>query len=93
MLKFVVTPRRNFYPSLACFDAGNIVYDYRGRHDALNALNRQVVCFNWGVISSVTLQVTQSFLKRRDVKQVIGKLRHTPIEIEHIGFMEGASCS
>ena len=84
MLTLIITPRRGFYPSLACFDEGNITYDYRGRRDALNALNRQVVCFNWGVISSVKIQVTKSFYKRRDVKQVIGKLRQTPVEVKHV---------
>lgn len=84
MLRFVVTPRKGLFRSLACFDEGNIVYDYRSRRRAINALNRQVVCFNWGVIESVTIQVTKSFLKRRDVKQVLGKLRHTPVEVKHV---------
>ena len=84
MLKLIVTPRRGLYRSLACFDKGNIVYDYRGRHDALNALNKQVVCFNYGVITSVTIQVTDYFFSRRDVKQVLSKLRHTPVEVKHV---------
>ena len=78
MLTLIITPRRGLYPSLACFEEDNFCYDYRGRRDALNALNKQVVCFNWGVIDAVKIQVTQSFIRRRDVKQVLAKLRiHT----------------
>ena len=84
MLILIITPRRGFYPSLACFDKDRICYDYRGRRDALNALNKQVVCFNWGVIDKVKIQATQYFISRRDVKQVLAKLRFTPVEIKQI---------
>ena len=86
MLTLIITPRRGFYPTLQCFEESNICYDYRGRRDALNALNKQVVCFNWGVIDKVRIQATQYFAKRRDVKQVLSKLRRTPYEIKYIGF-------
>ena len=86
MLTLIITPRRGLYPSLACFEEDNFCYDYRGRRDALNALNKQVVCFNWGVIDAVKIQVTKSFIRRRDVKQVLGKLRQTPYEIKYVGF-------
>ena len=85
MLTLIITPRRGFYPSLACFDKDRFCYDYRGRRDALNALNRQVVCFNWGVQQRMRIQVTKSFMKRRDVKQVLGKLRRTPVEVKRVG--------
>lgn len=88
MLTLIITPRRGFYPSLACFEKDDFCYDYRGRRDALNALNRQVVCFNWGVQKRMRIQVTKSFFKRRDVKQVLGKLRHTPVDIKHVGFFD-----
>ena len=86
MLTLIITPRRGLYPSLACFEEDKICYDYRGRRDALNALNKQVVCFNWSVIDAVKIQVTQSFIRRRDVKDVLSKLRQTPYEIKHVGF-------
>ena len=84
MLTLIITPRRGFYPSLACFEEDNFCYDYRGRRDALNALNKQVVCFNWGVIDKVKIQTTRYFMSRRDVKQVLAKLRFTPVEIKQI---------
>ena len=86
MLTLIITPRRGFYPSLACFEEDNFCYDYRGRRDALNALNKQVVCFNWGVIDAVKIQVTKSFIRRRDVKEVLLKLRRHPYEIVEVGF-------
>ena len=86
MLTLIITPRRGLYPSLACFEEDNFCYDYRGRRDALNALNKQVVCFNWGVIDAVKIQATKSFIRRRDVKQVLAKLRQTPYEIKYVGF-------
>ena len=86
MLTLIITPRRGLYPSLACFEEDKICYDLRGRCDALNALNKQVVCFNWGVIENVKIQATKSFICRRDVKQVLAKLRFTPYEIVEVGL-------
>ena len=93
MLTLIITPRRGLYPSLACFEEDKICYDLRGRRDALNALNKQVVCFNWSVIDAVRIQVTQSFIRRRDVKQVLAKLRFAPYEIVEVGLDTGGeSC-
>ena len=93
MLTLIITPRRGLYPSLACFEKNNFCYDYRGRRDALKALNKQVVCFNWGVVDAVKIQVTQSFIRRRDVKQVLSKLRRHPYEIIKVGLDIGSeSC-
>ena len=89
MLTLLITPRRRLYPSLACFDENQICYDLRGRHDAIDRLNRQVVCFNWGVIDKVKIQVTEHFVSRRDVKQVLSKLRQTPYEIVEVGLDAG----
>ena len=94
MLTLWITRRRGVFPSLACFDEQKgIVYDLRGRHDAINRLNRQVCCFNWGVTEKMTLQVTEYFVSRRDVKQVLGKLRRHPYEIKRVGFdRNGVPC-
>ena len=93
MLTLIITPRRGLYPSLVCFEEDKICYDLRGRRDALNALNKQVVCFNWGVIENVKIQATKSFIRRRDVKQVLAKLRFTPYEIVEVGLgTDGESC-
>ena len=86
MLTLLITPRRGLYPSLACFKEDDFCYDLRGRRDAVNALNKQVVCFNWGVIDAVRIQATEYFVKRRDVKAVLSKLRRHPYEIKYIGF-------
>ena len=87
MLRFWVTPKQGLFPSLARFDdTKGIVFDFRGRRDAIGALNRQVVCFNWRVQDEITIQVTKSFLKRRDVKAVISKLRNTPVEVKHVAY-------
>ena len=90
MLTLLITPRRGIYPSLACFDENRICYDLRGRHDAINRLNKQVVCFNWGVIDKVKIQVTAHFVSRSDVKQVLSKLRRHPYEIVEVGLAAGS---
>ena len=91
MLTLIITPRRGLYPSLASFDEHKgLCYDLRGRHDAIICLNRQVVCFNWGVQEKMTLQVTKSFVKRCDVKQVLSKLRRHPYEIIEVGLDESS---
>ena len=82
MLTLIITPRRGIYPSLASFDKDlGLCYDLRGRHDAVNVLNRQVCCFNWGVTDRMRLQVSPHFASRRDVKQILGKLRRHSYEI------------
>ena len=86
MLTLLITPRRGVFPSLACFDEDQICYDLRGRRDAIIRLNRQVVCFNWGVIDKVKIQATEYFVSRREVKEVLSKLRQHPYEIKRVGF-------
>ena len=82
MLTLIITPRRGLYPSLACFEEDNFCYDYRGRR-VPSSIDKQVVCFNYGVIDRREDTGYQNVYRRATFKSVIetpaGHLTRSPV--------------